>query len=103
MNFKQRVARRWKVAIVMAIVGFFTMLALVAVLLFFTVIASVPMSDVAQRIVAAVTLFGSGIAFWCGWSFRSLFIINIDTVVRDMGPLQRKMLVAQIEEEEREP
>lgn len=99
MNFNDRVNRRWRVATVCAITGFLVMLMLTAVFMLFTVFVAVPLDSAGTKIVLAVVLFLVAVAFGIGWGFRGIYVTTIDVLIRDMGTLQRKMLVAAIEED----
>lgn len=99
MTFNDRVNRRWRVAIACGIAGFLVMLILTVAILFFTVFVAVPLADAGLKIVLAVVLFLVASAFGIGWSFRGVYVESIDVIIRNMGPLQKKMLVAAIREE----
>jgi hypothetical protein len=99
MTFNERVNRRWRVATACAISGFLVMLMLTVAILFFTVFVAIPLEDSGLKIVLAVVLFLVASAFGIGWGFRSAYVESIDVMIRNMGPLQKKMLLAAIQEE----
>jgi hypothetical protein len=102
MTFDDRAKRRWRVATACAIVGFVVMLILCALFMVFTVFVAVPLDTSGVKIVLAVVLFLSAVSFGIGWGFRGIYVTTIDTIIRDMGLLQRKVLMAAIEEETKE-
>jgi len=99
MTFDDRVRRRWRVATGCGIAGFLVMLGLSSLFMIFTVFVVIPLDSAGIKVILSVVLFLTAVAFGIGWGFRGIYVTTIDTIIRDMGALQRKMLMAAIEEE----
>lgn len=100
LSFSQRVVRRWAVSIIIGVMGFFIGMLLVYVMVFFVVFIAIPLEYAQRQIVFTVVAFLTGFMYLFAWAVRGIQNSTIDVIVRDMGPLQKKMLVAQIQEDE---
>jgi hypothetical protein len=99
MTFRDRVSRRWYAGAAFVVAGFATVLALTWVMLSFVLFTMVNLSEEIRTAVIVIVLFLVGMAFLGGWAFRSMFDVNADMIVRDMGPLARQIFVSAIQEE----
>jgi hypothetical protein len=99
MTFRNRVSGRWWTAVAFVVSGFGTVLALTWVMLSFVLFTMVHLGEEIQMAVVVIVLFLAGMAFCAGWVFRSMFDVNADIIVRDMGPLAKQVYVSAITEE----
>lgn len=99
VTFEKRVTRRWWGATLSAVAGYATVLLMTVMVLHYAVFAVLVQSPGESRMMVAVALILVTFAFGLGWGFRGIYVSSIDVIVRDMGPLQRRMLVAAIQEE----
>jgi hypothetical protein len=102
-TIEQSISKRRKWGAIAAAVFFF-LVALVAAALFFAI--SVALPDVPRTtwkalliVAGAVSLF----AFGGGWLARGFIVENVDTLVRDWGPMTRRLFAERIQEEDGEP
>jgi hypothetical protein len=99
MTFTERSNRKWVVAVIFSAAGFVLAMVLTAVLIFFALFVAVDLSPGPRTLIVTLVLFAVAGSYFTGWTFRGMFVSNIDTLIRDMGPIQRKVLMAAIEEE----
>jgi hypothetical protein len=99
MTFRDRVNRRWIMPVIFVVIGFLVTLVLTFIMLSFALFMMVEMKEESMRATLIIMLFLVSMAFFAGWAFRSMFDLNIDLIVRDMGPLAKKVLSAAITED----
>lgn len=97
LTLEKRIRRRWMLTTIFAVAGFFALLIIATVFLFFTLFVAFAFTDAQIKCLLAVDLFLLAVAYFAGWQVKGLYQINIDTIVRDMGDLQKRALIAALQ------
>jgi hypothetical protein len=100
-GFGARVKRNRKLAVVAMVVAITGFSIVAYIVIWFVVFVAIPLSVQGQQIVGVLVAFLGMIGFWAGWSAKATLIENVDTMLDRMGPLQRRVLKAAIDEEEK--
>jgi hypothetical protein len=101
LTFEQRVFRRWLTSILLGALGFFISEGLTTLIIVFVVFVAIPLSADAQKIILTCWMVLIGVNYFFAWGFRGIQKENVDTTIKYMGPLQRKVIIAQLQEEEK--
>lgn len=99
-TFSDRVKSRWWASIIMFAVGFAVAQLLVWVMMSFIVFVAVQIIDLQQRrlMLTVVQILIAAVYLW-SWAVRGVQLVNIDTILRDAGPLERDIISKRIEQE----
>ncbi len=101
LTFEQRVFRRWLASILFGALGFLISEGLTTLIVMFVVFVAIPLSADAQKIILTCWTVLIGVNYFFAWGFRGIQKESVDTVIKFMGPLQRKVIIAQLQEEEK--
>jgi hypothetical protein len=104
MTFHDRVRARWWASIIMFAVGFAVAELLVWVLMSFVVFVAFSAGgfsltqELRRLLMIVVQVLIAGVYLW-SWAVRGIQLVSVDTILRDSGPLERKVIAARIEQE----
>lgn len=103
-TFQDRVKMRWWASIIMGVLGFLVAELLVFVLMSFVVFVAIQIPEPEQRrlLLTVVQILIAAMYLW-SWAVRGMQLVNVDTILRDAGPLEREIIKGRIAQEMQAP